>query len=237
MIYVIRKADLKIIGYADSIKLAKELVPNELDYTFTEDLNMNYISTVVYFDGKCVYNNVDFWNKALDYYDDYDSHTVTDIFGKAIPLNRFKTERESNFNRINAIDGRPGEISYNMTVGKEFISLFRQECILTDFKKDADTSPMIIFNKLATVIAMIDIGGFREARQYLAAALEAGTITDQFLTEERIAKYIDMLTAADSIEYATDEDYFYTVPEAEATTEESTDESTEEPTEPSDEAD
>ena len=34
--------------------------------------------------------------------------------------------------------------------------------------------------------------------------------TDPFLTEERMAKYIVMMDAADAIEYATEEDFYYT---------------------------
>lgn len=37
--------------------------------------------------------------------------------------------------------------------------------------------------------------------------------TDPFLTEERMAKYIAMMDAADAIDYATEEDYYYTASE------------------------
>ncbi|CAJ0610734.1 unnamed protein product [Cylicocyclus nassatus] len=56
------------------------------------------------------------------------------------------------------------------------------------------------------------IGAFREAKQFLIAYREK--IKDDFLTDARIDKYIAMLDAADAIQYATEEDYFYTAPES-----------------------
>lgn len=171
------------------------------------------ISTIIKVDGRCVYNNVSYWTSlaAREILDDYDNHSVLDIFGNQVPKTRYTTELWNNLSRIAAIDGLAGEIDYNMIVGGEFISLFREECIRTNFTKESDTSPMIIFSKLDTVINMLQIGGFREAKQYLVAYRDK--IKDDFLTDERIDKYIAMLDAADTIHYSTDEDYFYTAPE------------------------
>ena len=111
----------------------------------------------------------------------------------------------SNISRISSIDGLAGEIDYNITVGNEFIALFREECVKTDFK---GITPLEIGIKLAPVISLVQTGSFREAKQVLQS-LE----TDPFLTEERIAKYIAMMDSADAIEYATPEEFFYTAQE------------------------
>ena len=170
------------------------------------------VSRITSVDGQIVYNNKDFWlKKAEDVFNGYENYTVLDILGNAVSRDRFGIELNSNRARLAQIDGRPGQIDYNMMVGSEFISLFREECILTKFTKESDTSPMIIFKKLDTVINMLQIGGFREAKQYLQAY--RSQIVDDFLTNERIDKYIAMLDSADAIQYATEEDYFYTAPE------------------------
>ena len=223
MIYVINKSTFQVFGCFSSIYAAKTEMKlqnlNELEYDFAEVQSMKYVSRIVNIENKlsnekqCIYNNVNFWQNQVwidDIANNFDNYKMTDILGKEVSYNRFLTERLSNLSRISQIDGRPGQIEYNIEVGNEFISLFREECILTDFKSDSNTSPMIIFKKLETVIAMVQVGAFREAKQALIAYREQ--IKDDFLTDERIDKYIDMLSAADSIEYATAEDYFYTVP-------------------------
>lgn len=160
----------------------------------------------------CIYNNTKwFIENAENVMTNYESYKVIDILGKEIGLDRFGKEFNLIKDRLASIDGRPGQIKYDMEVGQEFVSLFREECILTKFTKESNTSPMIIFSKLATVISMLSAGAFREARQWLQSY--RNTIKDDFLTDERIDKYIDMLNSADAIEYATEEDYFYVVPE------------------------
>lgn len=217
MIFVIRKNDLKTVGVFDTLNLAKDYIhdkEHDTDYYFCEELsNVNYISRITHVDGKCIYNNVEFWSKtAQEIFTNFNEHTVVDILGQQVNAYRFKTELYSNKNRINQIDGRTGQIMYNMAVGQEFVSLFREECILANFTNAANTSPMIIFEKLTEVIIMLNAGAFREAKLYLQGYREK--LKDDFLTDERINKYIDMLDSADSIAYATDEEYFYTVPEA-----------------------
>lgn len=215
MIYVID--DDKVIGEFSSINMAQKIMGEDVaeKYKMLKDIDMKYISRITYVDDVCVYNDKQFWTKDLtDILENYNNHRVVDILNQPVSLRRFETEQKSNLDRIALIDGRPGQISYNMEVGKEFVSLFREECILTKFTKESDTSPMIIFEKLTPVIAMLDAGAFREAKQYLQGYRTK--IKDDFLTDERIDKYIAMLDAADAIEYATEEDYFYTAPETEA---------------------
>lgn len=215
MTYVVIKND-KVVAYCNDMFSANAFVnkqENKLEYEILARIGMSKcVSRVTMVDGKVIYNNKDFWIKdAETVYNGYDNYSVTDILGEPVSRDRFGVEMASNRVRLAQIDGRPGQIDYNMIVGSEFISLFREECILTKFTKESDTSPMIIFKKLDTVINMLQIGGFREAKQYLQAYREQ--IVDDFLTNERIDKYIAMLDSADAIEYATDEDYFYTAPE------------------------
>lgn len=217
MIYIINKNLNKVYGSFFNLQYAKDYINrNDIDENtiiYTEDFDMKYVSRTVYVDNIVVYNNLKFWKEqALNIIEDYDSHIVLDILNQPISKDRFIKEFNSNITRITEIDGRSGQISYNINIGNEFISLFREECILTNFTKESDTSPMIIFQKLDTVINMLQIGGFREARQYLQ--LYRAQIRDDFLTNERIDKYIAMLDAADAIQYATEEDYFYTAPES-----------------------
>lgn len=184
----------------------KELGEKEEDFYILQDVDMKYISRIVYVDGECVYNNKDYWSKsAPTIIEEFNEHEVLDFMGLPVDYYRFVTEMNSNASRIAAIDGIAGEVEYNITVGNEFISLFREECVKTDFK---GITPLEIGIKLAPVISLVQTGSFREAKQVLQT-ME----TDPFLTEERMAKYIAMMDAADAIDYATEEDYYYTANE------------------------
>lgn len=206
-IFAVNKETNMVVHQAANLALIKtrmkELGEKEEDFYILGDIDMKYISRIVYVDGECVYNNKDFWSKtAEEIYKNFEEHEVKDFLGQPVDLYRFATEMNSNITRISAIDGLAGEIDYNMTVGDEFIALFREECVKTDFK---GITPLEIGVKLAPVISLIQTGSFREAKQVLQT-ME----TDPFLTEERIAKYIAMMDAADAIEYATEEEYYYT---------------------------
>ncbi len=209
--YALNKQTEKLAHSAASLALLKarmkELGENEQDFYILQDVDMKYISRIVYVDGECVYNNKEYWSKnAASILEEFNEHEVLDFMGKSVDYFRFTTELNSNTSRIAAIDGLAGEIDYNMTVGNEFIALFREECVKTDFK---GITPLEIGVKLAPVISLVQTGSFREAKQVLQT-ME----TDPFLTEERMAKYIAMMDAADAIEYATDEDFFYTAQES-----------------------
>lgn len=205
--YAIEKTTQKIAYQSASLFLLKDIIKydkkNINDFLFTEEINMKYLSRIVYVDGECVYNNKDFWTKeAPTILEEFEEHEVLDFMDKPVDKIRFETEFNSNSSRISNIDGIAGEIDYNMTVGDEFIALFREECVKTDFK---GITPLEIGVKLAPVISLVQTGSFREAKQVLQS-ME----TDPFLTEERMAKYIAMMDAADAIEYATEEDFYYT---------------------------
>ena len=205
--YAINKQTEKLVHTSASLALLKarmeELGENEQDFYILQDVDMKYISRIVYVDGECVYNNKDYWSKtAPSIIEEYNEHEVLDFMGLPVDYYRFVTEMNSNASRIAAIDGIAGEVDYNITIGNEFISLFREECIFTDFQT---VTPLEIAQKLMAVISLVQTGSFREAKLVLKT-IE----TDAFLTEERLKKYEDMLDAADAITYATPEDFFYT---------------------------
>ena len=205
--YAIDKETKTLFYQSASLFLLKETIKNagkqEIDFIITEDIDMKYISRIVFVDDDCVYNNKEFWTKtAPTILEDFNEHIVLDFMGNKVDKLRFETEYNSNSSRISNIDGVAGEVDYNITVGNEFISLFREECIFTDFET---VTPLEIAQKLLTVISLVQTGSFREAKLVLKQ-IEP----DAFLTEERIKKYEDMLDAADAITYATDENFFYT---------------------------
>ncbi len=175
---------------------------NEIDYLIVGDLNMKHVSRITYVDGKCVYNNVDFWkNDAVNILEDYDEHTVIDFLGAAVNKDRFQIELNNNQSRISGIEGVPGEVLYNIEVASEFISLFKEETVYTEF---VNITPDELMIKLAPVVTALITGSFREAKHAIQA-MEY----DSFLTEERVAKYVAMMDAADAIEYASEEKRIY----------------------------
>lgn len=177
---------------------------NEIDYLIVGDLNMKHVSRITYVDGKCVYNNVDFWkNDAVAILEDYNEHTVIDFLGAAVNKDRFQIELNNNQSRISGIEGVPGEVLYNIEIASEFISLFKEETVYTEF---INITPDELMAKLAPVVVALNTGSFREAKHAIQA-MEY----DSFLTEERVAKYVAMMDAADAIEYATEEERIYTV--------------------------
>ena len=190
-----------LVSLKDTIALNKKTVN---DFYILGDVDMKYVSRITYIDGKCIYNNKEFWISAAaaEILKDYENHEVLDFLNKSVSKYRYETELNSNASRISAIDGVAGEVDYNITVGNEFISLFREECIFTDFQT---VTPLDIAKKLLTVISLVQTGSFREAKMVLKTVEP-----DAFLTTERLKKYEDMLDAADAITYATAEDYFYT---------------------------
>ena len=199
-VYAINKQTNLLTHTAANLALIKtrmkELGEKEEDFYILGDIDMKYISRIVYVDGECIYNNSDFWTiLAPTLLNEYAEHEVKDFLGQPVDLYRFTTEMNSNITRIAAIDGIAGEIEYNMTVGNELISLLREECIKTDLE---EVTPLQIAAKTAQIIPMLQTGSFREAGQ-LIDTLEP----DEFFTEERLTKYKDMLAAADVIEYAS----------------------------------
>jgi hypothetical protein len=193
-----------LVSLKNMITLNKKTV-NE--FYILGDVDMKYVSRITYIDGKCVYNNKEFWisAEAAEILNNYENHEVLDFLNQTVTKYRYETELNSNASRISAIDGVAGEVDYNISVGNEFIALFREECIFTDFQT---VTPLEIAQKLMAVISLVQTGSFREAKLVLKTIEN-----DAFLTPERIQKYEDMLDSADAITYATPEEFFYTAQE------------------------
>ena len=178
------------------------------DYDLLQEFDMKYVSRITYVDGDCVYNNKEYWTKIAIQNpltpENFSEHEVLDFLNQPVTYDRYIDELNNNINRLSVLDGIAGEVEYNIAVGNEFIALFREECVKTDFK---GITPLEIAQKLLTVISLVQTGSFREAKLVLKQ-IEP----DAFLTAERLKKYEDMLDAADAITYATKEDYFYSAP-------------------------
>lgn len=179
------------------------------DYIILQEFNMNYVSRITYIDGVCVYNNKEYWTKTAVLNpiteENFNEHEIKDFLGNDVTYDRYVDEYNNNISRLSSIDGVAGEVAYNITIGNEFISLFREECIFTNFET---VTPLEIAQKLMAVISLVQTGSFREAKLVLKT-IEP----DAFLTIERIQKYEDMLDSADAITYATPEEFFYTAQE------------------------
>lgn len=208
MHYAVNKETNLVKYSADNLYLLQhvfDLYKDDIhNYKILEDSGMKVVSRIVYVDGECIYNSKSFWlsDTPAQILENYSEHEVIDFLGKSVDELRFKIEKDNNQSRLAAIEDRAGEVCYNIEVGNEFIALFREECIFTDFET---VTPLEIAQKLLTVISLVQTGSFREAKLVLKT-IE----TDAFLTEERLKKYEDMLDAADAITYATPEDFFYT---------------------------
>ena len=207
MIHVVDLAAASYIGMFDSLALAKDFMSRKStdgiyhEFIYLERMDaMRYISRVTYVDGVCVYNNKNFWTTQANAIElDYASHVVTDPFGVAIGKERFMIENCGNANRVVAVGDTPAEVDYNMTVGFEFVALFREECITQDL---CGQSPLGIAAAAANLIPLIVTGCFSEAQTVLAMMTP-----DAFLTAERLARYRAMLAAADIITYRTSHQY------------------------------
>ena len=211
MHYAVNKETNLVKYSADNLYLLQhvfDLYKDDIhNYKILEESGMKVVSRIVYVDGECIYNSKSFWlsDTPAQILENYSEHEVIDFLGKSVYELRFKIEKDNNQSRLAAIEDRAGEVCYNIEVGNEFIALFREECIFTDFET---VTPLEIAQKLLTVISLVQTGSFREAKLVLKT-IEP----DAFLTLERIQKYEDMLDSADAITYATPEEFFYTAQE------------------------
>lgn len=211
MHYAVNKETNLVKYSADNLYLLQhvfDLYKDDIhNYKILEESGMRIVSRIVYVDDECIYNSKSFWlsDKPAQILENYSKHEVIDFLGKPVDELRFKIEKDNNQSRLAAIEDRAGEVCYNIEVGNEMIALFKEECILTDFQ---GITPLELAAKLGNIFPLILTGSFREAKT-LFLALE----TDPFITEERKQKYIDMLDAADSIEYADSSEYLFTAEE------------------------
>lgn len=200
MIYLINLASAVLVGMFDTIAAAKTHlasigVTSYENYVFTGKVtDMSYLSRICFVDDECIYNNKTFWSEnAQAIYDNYSNHVVTDCFGQTVYSDQFKKELEENGTRIGMVLTSADEVAYNIKIGKEFISLFREQCITSDIGSQSGLS---IASALSNVIPLVQTGSFKEA------AVVLSTVTrNDFLTDELLNKYMYMLLAADIITY------------------------------------
>lgn len=200
MIYLMKQSTSKILGAFDTIALAKQFlvshgITDHTPYLYLRRIeDMSYISRICYVDSVCVYNNKNYWlTESHSILDDYASHEVLDFFGEAVNQSRYEIEMNNNCMRLNNVYTPADEVAYNVKVGFEFISLFRQECITSDL---GSQSGMDIAQATMNLIPLVMTGSFNEARIVLRV-----TPRDDFLTEQRMVKYEQLLAAADVITY------------------------------------
>jgi hypothetical protein len=200
MIYVIDKdlSIVKITGY--DLQMVKSRI-TELgltNYVILKELaDMNYVSRIYKVDDTIIYNNKVFWQTtASEIANDFENHTVIDFMENQVTKEQFMNEYYTNATRIEKTkDGIASQIQYNRIVGGEFIDLFREECTTLTLSKFG-TSEAALLSKLSNVIPMLITGTFRTAIYFLTNITK-----DEFLTNERVNKYIQMLSAADAIDY------------------------------------
>lgn len=200
MIYVIDKdlSIVKITGY--DLQMVKSRI-TELgltNYVILKELaDMNYVSRIYKVDDTIIYNNKVFWQTtANEIANDFENHTVIDFMENQVTKEQFMNEYYTNATRIEKTkDGLASQIQYNRIVGGEFIDLFREECTTLTLSKFG-TSEAVLLSKLSNVIPMLITGTFRTAIYFLTNITK-----DEFLTNERVNKYIQMLSVADAIDY------------------------------------
>ena len=201
MLYAIRKVDntvhFKCPNKQNLDIMLKNAGKDIKDYLILQEFDMKYVSRITYVDGKCVYNNREYWTKtAVENpltLENYSEHEVLDFLGNPVTYDRYIDELNNNVNRLVVLDGLAGEVEYNITVGNEFISLFREMCVITPLE---EITPLQIAEKTANIIPLILTGSFKEA-----IVLIQHLDVDEFFTEERLNLFINMLKSADSIDY------------------------------------
>lgn len=201
-VYVFMKDGMSYVGQFHSVSAATtyctEKSISDSVFYMEEVPAVDYISRITYVDSVCVYNNKTYWATTAwsdNVVDNFSSHTVTDWMGNSVDKARFSEELYSNANRINAVDGQPGETALNQVVGNELISL-----LMSEFSKTtvSSVSTADIAAKCGTIGTYLALGSF-----YLAEAYLSAMSTDEFFTTERIAKYLAMMKSADAFTYAS----------------------------------
>lgn len=200
MIYLFNSTTNKILGQFSTIAIANDyldsngrIAGNEYTYLTRMD-EMNNISRIVYVDGVCIYNNKAFWlYESNNIYIDYANHTVKDVLGNDITLFQFTQEMHDNIGRIQAVYDTASEVDYNIAIGFEFISLFREDCIVATV---TGVTGLEVASATSQLIPLIMAGMFKEAAMVIDSI-----ITNTFLTTELLGKYKAMLISADIITY------------------------------------
>lgn len=127
---------------------------------------------------------------------DFENHVILDFMDNQVTKEQFVNEYYTNASRIeNTKDSIASQIQYNRIVGGEFIDLFREECVINGLK-NYNTSEAALMMKLGNIVTILMAGVFNTAILMLTTIERDG-----YLTDERINKYIKMLSAADAIDY------------------------------------
>jgi hypothetical protein len=89
------------------------------------------------------------------------------------------------------------QVNWNMRLAPQLISIVRGEMLSVSLSQ-MGIDPTAMLGKLANVIGALQVGMFKEAGMMLMYATER----DAFLTEERIGRYVSLLTSSDMIDYS-----------------------------------
>lgn len=207
MLYVINNNTYVCVYKCGTLENAQNYLENNKgNFSILKDINMNYVSSIVYVDGLCIYNNKDFYlgktlynNTETSYCSEvsknFDDHIVLDFSGEQVSIEQYKKELAENSSRLSMLDGRQSETILNMRIGREFIGLFRSE--FSSSALDSITKYMVNEKLLKTSYAAME-GAF-DLAQYELSLIEK----DDYLNETRINKYIQMLNVADVYTYAS----------------------------------
>lgn len=200
MIYLMNTENNTFCGQFSSMKAVEEYfttygITDTSKYIYLQKVEaMAYISRICYVDDVVIYNNKDFWiNSALGIYNGFENHTVLDWRGNPVTASYFYKEYMENAGRLQNIEDSADEVGFNIRIGHEFISLFREECITSDI---GDQSGLSIATSLSNVIPLVQTGSFKEAAFVLTTVPR-----NDFLTDDLLNKYMYMLLSADSISY------------------------------------
>ena len=201
MMYLYNSRNAEVVGIFGEYSSIEDYYVNEkiVDRTdfiiLMEASQMTYISKICYVNGEIIYNNKDFWlNVAPEINEDFHNHSVLDWRGRSVTELEFKNEFRTNFTRISNVKSHADEVAYNIKVGAEYISLFREESISTP--TDGIDSGLGIATSLSQLIPLVQTGSFKEA----VIVMSFITRTN-FLNDGLLKKYSDMLRSADIITY------------------------------------
>ncbi len=205
MVYILNKKTWVVVGKFANLQLAQEnLCRLKGDYELLQEVDVSYVSQIVFIDNACIYNNIPFWTGVTklgsvsminDVLNNYDNHKVLDYLGNVVAKSRFILESGKNSVRLSNIDGQPAETTLNKTLGSEFVGLFRSEFS----KASVDASlKYAIMSKMSGVCSAL-LGGAFDLAEYQITQIT----NDSFLTPERVSKYTMMLKSADAFTYAT----------------------------------
>lgn len=174
-----------------------------------------YKNDVIFYNTKYIQNNFKELKQA-------NMEEYTDFFGNTPTLEELNYM--ITFTCDYPINTLHEQIKYNVAVGTEFIALLREEFIYADLN---EVTAFDILAKAPNILMAIMTGAFKEAC-VLLSRLEP----DEFLTTERINKYIECLTSADVINYQASVDDLHQEPEEELIEEPEEQETSEETSEP-----